>query len=233
MVEEELAQCASKESVMTVTKHKSASVSKAVRASVMHDARTIQTRQRLDDSFIALLHRRSYDNIRVSDITKKAKVGRSTYYAHYTSKDDLLKFQLLRVLDRTILVPADARCLVDCTSLFAHISTARRLYHAIMGSLPGSRGSGILRECIEVQIQQVLFGGDTARARSVAVRTDIPQSMITGFVASGLLAVIEFSMRNGVEQSPQQLQAILQKLVIESLGVPMTEADGAISASEM
>jgi AcrR family transcriptional regulator len=70
---------------MAVTKQKSASVSQR-RASQRKDERVRRTRMRIDAAFVDLLHRRAYGNIRVSEIVKKAGVGRPTFYAHYSTK---------------------------------------------------------------------------------------------------------------------------------------------------
>ena len=83
---------------MTAAKQKSRSVSKAAAgrngAAQPADIRAVRTRQQINSAFVMLMHRRSYDSMRVSDITRKAGVGRATFYAHFTSKDDLLRSQL-------------------------------------------------------------------------------------------------------------------------------------------
>src|SRR5215204_4165205 len=55
------------------------------------DRRTLRTRMALHRALIGLILVRDYDEISVGDITDAANVGRSTFYAHYTDKDDLLR----------------------------------------------------------------------------------------------------------------------------------------------
>src|SRR5438552_2594273 len=110
---------------MVFTKHKSASVSKSPRDRMKDgtkkDQRVVRTRKRVDAAFVELLHRRAYGNIRVSDITRKAGVGRATFYAHYSSKDDLLRSQFNRIVaPMLVMTPGDA-CPLDATALFAHL----------------------------------------------------------------------------------------------------------------
>ena len=83
---------------MALIKHKSVSVSHVhgERESKKKDERVVRSRKRLDAAFVELLHRRAYGNMRVSDIAKKAGVGRATFYAHYPSKDHLLRSQFDR-----------------------------------------------------------------------------------------------------------------------------------------
>jgi AcrR family transcriptional regulator len=55
------------------------------------DRRALRTRQSLHQALIRLILERDYDEITVGDITDAANVGRSTFYAHFTDKDDLLR----------------------------------------------------------------------------------------------------------------------------------------------
>ncbi|UFS95676.1 TetR/AcrR family transcriptional regulator [Nocardia huaxiensis] len=49
-----------------------------------------RTRAALHRALIELMQDRHYDRITVQDIIDRADVGRSTFYAHYRDKDDLL-----------------------------------------------------------------------------------------------------------------------------------------------
>ena len=54
------------------------------------DRRIERSKRRLKEALLALINERGYDRITVLDITRRADVGRSTFYVHFTSKDDLL-----------------------------------------------------------------------------------------------------------------------------------------------
>lgn len=54
------------------------------------DRRVARTRTRLKAALLALIQERSYAGITVGDITQRADVGRSTFYVHFQSKEDLL-----------------------------------------------------------------------------------------------------------------------------------------------
>lgn len=53
------------------------------------DLRIRRTRQFIQDAFLALLERKPFEKIQVSDITDSAMVNRSTFYRHYRDKYDL------------------------------------------------------------------------------------------------------------------------------------------------
>ncbi|MDE2136827.1 MAG: TetR family transcriptional regulator [Gammaproteobacteria bacterium] len=52
--------------------------------------RSQRTRAALKSAFIELVLSRGYEPIAVTDIIRRAKVGRSTFYLHYTGKEALL-----------------------------------------------------------------------------------------------------------------------------------------------
>src|SRR3954449_3944634 len=109
---------------MAVTKQKSANVSQR-RVPDHKDERVRRTRMRIDAAFVDLLHRRGYGNIRVSEIVKKAGVGRPTFYAHYATKDDLLRSQFERIIAPLIRCTPGDVVRIDATSFLAHVGSAQ------------------------------------------------------------------------------------------------------------
>jgi AcrR family transcriptional regulator len=65
-------------------------------ASAKPDRRTARTRQALMSAFVSEVLSRNYDQISVEDIVKRADIGRSTFYMHYGSKDDLMRESIAR-----------------------------------------------------------------------------------------------------------------------------------------
>ena len=53
------------------------------------DLRARRTRDQLAWALVGLLHEKPYDDISVQDIAERAKVGRSTFYAHFQDKDEM------------------------------------------------------------------------------------------------------------------------------------------------
>ncbi len=65
------------------------------------DRRIIKTRKSIFDAFYKLIQKRDYNKISVQNVIDVANIGRSTFYEHFETKDDLLKAM--------------------CTDLFEHI----------------------------------------------------------------------------------------------------------------
>jgi AcrR family transcriptional regulator len=193
---------------MAVTKQKSASVSQR-RTVDRKDERVRRTRMRIDSAFVDLLHRRAYGDIRVSQIVKKAGVGRPTFYAHYATKDDLLRSQFERIIAPIIRPSAGDRAGIDATDVLAHLGSAQHFYKAFMGPNGGS-APRVLRECFEARVRQILSLESVSSA-------NFKESVTARFVASSLMAVLECWMEQGARETPQQVQAIFADLVSPGL----------------
>ncbi len=54
------------------------------------DRRVQRTRELLKNALMQLIHEKGYDAVTIQDVVDRANVGRTTFYSHYQSKDDLL-----------------------------------------------------------------------------------------------------------------------------------------------
>ncbi|AEI43481.1 TetR/AcrR family transcriptional regulator [Paenibacillus mucilaginosus] len=107
------------------------------------DRRIQRTRQMIADAFLSLLHRRPYEDISVLDISVQANINRSTFYAHYTDKEDLLTRMLTEHLGRLEELLAGERCRLPSPptfhepdplflALFEHLSEHQLFYGAML-----------------------------------------------------------------------------------------------------
>ena len=181
-------------------KQKSKSVAKnpVELSSVVRDARVIATRRSIDAAFVQLLFRRSYKSLRVSDITKKADVGRATFYAHFKSKDNLLRSQVERVIVPMLLPCPESPSLLDCRSFFAHVREAPQLFRAIMSGGEGS-GASVVREAMENRLDAILRGAGTPAGK-------VPSLLVKRFVISTLLTIVSHGLQPDASESGEQMQ---------------------------
>src|SRR5438046_3717676 len=97
------------------------------------DRRSERTRQLLNVALIELMLEQRYDEITVQDIIDRANIGRSTFYAHYLDKEDLLVSGFTRVLDTLSQHPQQLageahQALPSLTRFFQHVQDHYQLY---------------------------------------------------------------------------------------------------------
>ena len=119
------------------------------------DRRVQKTRKLLQDALIELVAEKSYESVSIREILERANVGRSTFYAHFQDKDQLLHSILDRLdglfqqheqlfLDaKKNLGNADIMNLAHefspTLSLFQFVGQNHRFFNAMLGN----RGYGI------------------------------------------------------------------------------------------
>jgi AcrR family transcriptional regulator len=93
-----------------------------------------RTRQALVGGLVSLVLEKRYAAITVQDLLDRADVARSTFYAHYRGKDDLLlrSFEgLLEMLDREMDQGGSDGRLAPVRELFHHIGQSRQFHRAL------------------------------------------------------------------------------------------------------
>lgn len=101
------------------------------------DRRIAKTRKAIFQAFLSLLNEKGYDDMRVQDVIDKADVGRSTFYAHYASKEALLE-ELCHDLFHHLFTGREGS---DVTVLLAHIFKHFRTNQDRVASLLLSRNT--------------------------------------------------------------------------------------------
>jgi AcrR family transcriptional regulator len=157
-------------------------VTKRATQAATPDRRTVRTRQALLGAFVELMFSDGFDAISVARIAARANVGRSTFYLHYRSREDILKATLSRpsapladVVDHE-LAPA------ALLPLLAHFHEQRRMSRVFFGG--GLRRMWV--DCLAGMIEPRL----SALARRARARPLLPLPLAAVQVAEMQLALV-------------------------------------------
>ncbi len=139
-------------------------------SSPISDRRVRRTRVLLHRALFELIMEQGYDNTTVQDILDRADVGRSTFYNHYPTKDELLLSgvdDLCAAIHDSTEAPADddhQSLLGPLRPVFVHVESHEPLFHAMLGdrasSLAHRTGRRILAETIAIHLRDRLAGDD-------------------------------------------------------------------------
>lgn len=118
------------------------------------DRRVVKTRAALRDAMLSLMVPKGWDAMTIQEICDAANVGRSTFYAHYQSKDDLLSEGMndLRDLLSGGATKFDRPGFHFLAELLAHMSEQREVFKAAIGL---RSGHGVARRFKEMVFQLV------------------------------------------------------------------------------
>ena len=188
-----------------------------------NDRRSVRTRRNLGDALVALISKKGYDAITVQDIIDEADVGRSTFYMHYTGKEDLLRasFETLRSVLGEAAVAERGKTgepLPFSLALFEHACAHKHIYRALGGGRAG----------VVVGKQMRLVLADVVRKELANEPDDgIPAEIRVQFVVDAFLAVLSWSIGRKPALPPPRMDAIFRRLVLHGLSARDVPVIGA------
>jgi AcrR family transcriptional regulator len=175
------------------------------------DRRSQRTRTLLGDALVKLIREKDYRTITVSDIVKRANVGRSTFYAHYETKDSLLEDQLERVIQvLSQRIPSQAELpFFPSLGLFRHVGEEYELYK----SLVWTPGINALMKHMQSSLSQRVEEGLAKSGRQY----DFPPPILANFLVGSFLTLLQWWLESKRIQSPEQMDAIFKKLTLTGI----------------
>jgi AcrR family transcriptional regulator len=198
------------------------------------ERQTQSTAERLQQALTALIHEAGYDAITIQAIVDRAQVGRTTFYLHFRSKDDLFLSCHEAIVSQFHAEPHPAGAREDLlaadapsgmVSAYAHLAEARSLLFPI---LRGKDGLAILRLMRERAAHAI-----EANLRTAFVEADctLPLGVLANYLAGAQVALVQWWLEKRQPYAPDHLaQAYhrLQRAAIREafrLGAPAAPAD--------
>ncbi len=184
------------------------------------DRRVRRTRALLLSALLSLVQEKGYDRITVQDILDKADVGRSTFYAHYRDKDDLLRsgFEDIRASlvgerdagERT--VGRKGEFLQPMLSVFRHVEGHRQLWKPLVRKGGADLVIRILREGVADLVQEQFRAQFPHGAEN---QTQLEAAM--QFVTSACMGLLIWWLENDVSYSAEEIHSIFRRLTTQGV----------------
>ena len=173
------------------------------------DLRIIKTRNGLYDALILLLKEKTFEEIKVSDICKKALINRSTFYAHFQDKYELfasliddLKQSLnyeLKNINKDLTVK---EYYIELIRVFLdHIEGKEEIYNSIIINNKNSIIMDMIYDTINEDISKKLDD------------LDIPTDIASSYYLGGVVNVGMYWLRNGKKYTKDEMLDFLNKLI--------------------
>lgn len=183
------------------------------------DRRVARTRATLHQTLMSLILKQGYEAITIRDICDAANVGRSTFYAHYASKEDLMRggIENLRhvLLDRprdALTTPGDIghQRFGFSLTLFEHARDHMDLHRGLVGG--GTVALGIIRGILADVVRDE-FAATAGKNSAVA----IPQEFIVQYVVGAYMAVLTWWLDRGAKPPPAEIDRMFRRLATDGI----------------
>jgi AcrR family transcriptional regulator len=178
------------------------------------DRRSERTRRMLGAALLSLLQEKRYEDITVQDLLERADIGRSTFYAQYYDKDDLLTSQMEYVvmamsksIDRESGEPENP---FPVLALLQHIYEQR--HRNMIPSLLRGRGGELVMEGLQIALtqraeqywrQQLSFHGDE-KLLAITIQAGV----------WAFLGVLRWWIDQDMKIPPERLNAYFQQIIV-------------------
>jgi len=184
------------------------------------DRRVQKTQTLLHGALASLIHEKAYEAIAVKEILARANVGRSTFYAHFRDKDELLESgmrDILRATDTTSSMPSTGvadRILRFSLPMFEHVERHR----GAGASSVDARDQAVVHEHLERALVE-LIADDLRRAgqRRRESGHDVPGDLLARHVASTFLLVLNWWAGSGSRLPARKVNDLFRALILPTV----------------
>jgi AcrR family transcriptional regulator len=175
------------------------------RAAPRRDRRVERTKRLLTEALMELVRERDYDDITVQDILDRADIGRSTFYAHFRNKDQLLLGDFGRGL-------APQPWPTGSFDLFAHLAESYGLFRSLAGTEGLPAAMDRLRRSVADAWGERLDAIEPQDG-GAPVAPEVAERFLTG----ALMSVVEWWLEAGMPYPPERMNEMLSLLATASL----------------
>ncbi len=174
------------------------------------DRRQQKTRKAIYNAFTALLAEKSYNNITVQNIIDLANVGRTTYYAHFETKDDLLKSVCQELFGHIITSTMDSSSLYGS---YSHQSAPESVFCHLLQHLQKNDNNILqLLSCKSRDLFLQYFKdsmNELLQSQFVIQKTDpsmdIPQDFLINHITGSFVEMVNWWIKGNMQQTPEEL----------------------------
>lgn len=176
------------------------------------DARVRKTRDALGDALVSLMQEKPFDSITVQDVLDRAEVGRSTFYTHFSDKDDLLMSDADEFFEGMAMALSRHEDKSDrvfpVEEFFNHLIEAKSFVEAL-------KNSGRMNDNMELA-QEHFARGIERRFAEIPKGAMIPmqERSVRAFAHAGaLLSLMKWWIDRGMQETPDEMDKLFHRIV--------------------
>lgn len=174
------------------------------------DRRQRRTREAIFSAFTQLLSQKSYNQISVQDIIDTADIGRTTFYAHFETKDYLLKDlceELFgHIIDTAMGLPHGHyhySCGTQADSVFLHLLRHLQENDRNILELLSSQNNEIFLRYFKSNLKQLIV---TQYAKPGLLKsTALPEDYLVNHISASFVETVDWWLSHDMKESPEEI----------------------------
>ena len=181
------------------------------------DRRIQKTRIAVITAFESLLAEKRYEQITVQDIIDRANIGRSTFYAHFETRDDLLKYTCRELFEHVFSEHPGAEGSHDysgeakttdvmLTHILHHLKDDRRRYMRIFSCESADLFWNYFKSQFLVLMRK-------SGIEKQAAAKGVPEDYYMNFYCNTYIESVKWWFQNGLKNTPEELEVCFKQVV--------------------
>lgn len=176
--------------------------SKFVQKGIFMDRRTKKTKNSIYNAFTELLLKEKYSKITIQEIIDLADIGRSTFYSHFETKDELLKSMCTDIFDEmhsNKIISSSENPHFMLLNILYHIKENEKIIRGVFLSESSEIFMKYLKDYFSNKIEQHFLGSYSENVMS------IPKDFLINHIYGSFLAMVKWWVFGNMKQTPEEL----------------------------
>lgn len=174
------------------------------------DRRQKKSREAIFNAFTSLLSKKNYNQISVQEIIDAANVGRTTFYAHFETKDYLLKAlceELFgHIIDTAMGLPHGHyhySCGSTTDSVFLHLLKHLQENDRHILELLSSQNNDLFLRYFKSNLKQLIISQYAKKGQFQ--NANLPEDYLINHITSSFVETVSWWLSHNMEDSPEQI----------------------------
>lgn len=181
------------------------------------DARAIRARDQIGLALVALASEKDYDDITVQDIARRARVSRTTFYAHFQDREGIMvRYSVVfgAYLGRQLRWDsAAAQYRFPVAPLFEHLLDIRALYDALRRARRTDDLLKVFRLNLAIGFEKRIGSTRKKLARSSPGAASVPVRILAQHLAATIVQLLAWWVEHHYASKPQTMDEHFHRLV--------------------
>lgn len=184
-----------------------------------NDRRTRKTVKAIQEALFSLMQEKQYGKTTIQNIIDRADVGRSTFYSHFQTKDELLIScieNLLEIVKQFVVSyfesNGDKSKVISVVNLFEHIKENSRIIKGLLNSEGADLFFGRIQDYCNEGIDQYLSSKFENKTE-----LKVPRAILTNHISSTLISLLKWWLKSNMPYTPLQMDDYFQELIAPSI----------------